>query len=601
MLILHVYLRKNYYGNWSNQLSWDIVSYYLYLPMTFIYHDIGIKDFNTLQHLFDTYQFSGTLYQVFKLDNGNWVMNYTCGFAYLYAPFFFIAHLWAKLAGYPADGFSFSYQFCISNGVMLYVILGVFVLRKVLLKFFSDRVTFLTMFFIILATNYFHETINDSLQPHAILFTCYALALWFTISWHEKQDLKSAIGLACVLAFSILARPSEILMLIIPLLWNVYDKESLRKKMELLQKHFSHILIMLLCGLLVVLPQMIYWKLNTGNFIFFSYKNTDGFDFLRPHIFKVLFSFKKSWFVYTPFIIFPIISVFALRKNYLPVYYAVLIFFLANFYLLASWAAWWNGGSFGMRYFAQSYAVMALPFGFMMKNLQEKKLLKYAALFIFSMFMFLNLFQTWQYVKGIIPVDRMTRAYYKAIFLKTKVTDKERELMETERSYGSSESFTNPSEYKKKLLAFFDYDSLNSAYVQEKFLDSNYCESKPYSLKMNGGNIYSPTFEMPLNVITKKDHTWIRVTLSFYPIEDLKQNPAALVINMVHDGRHDYKYRALGLEKKPYEIDKWNRVSFEYMTPFPYRESDALKVYVWMQGEKNLYIDDMVIEAFEKK
>jgi len=599
--MIHVYLRKYYYASWSNQISWDIVSYYLYLPLIFIYNDIGMKDFSVIQNLFDTYKFSGTFYQAFMHDNGNWVMNYTCGFAYLYTPFFFIAHLWAKLGGYPADGFSFPYQFCISNGVMLYVILGVFVLRKVLLKFFSDKVTFLTMFFMILATNYFHETINDSLQPHAMLFTCYALVLWFTVSWHEKQDLKSAVGLACVMAFSILARPSEILMLLIPLLWQIYDKESLKRKIELLQKKISHILIMLACGLLIALPQMIYWKLNTDHFVFFSYKNTEGFDFLKPHIFKVLFNFKKSWFVYTPFILFPIISVFALRKNYLPAYYAVLIFFLANFYLLSSWAAWWNGGSFGMRYFVQSYAVMALPFGFMMKNLLEKKALKYLLTIIFLLCIFLNLFQTWQYVSWIIPADRMTRAYYKAIFLKTKVTEQDRWLMEVERSYGDTESFVNPSEYRKKLIGCFDFDSLNSAFTDAKFLDTSYYQSKPHALRMNKDILYSPALEIPLNSITGKDHVWIRVTLSFYPPEDLKHNPASLVIHMRHDNRLDYKYRAFALAKVPHELNRWNRAIFEYMTPFPYRESDILKVYIWMRGEKNLYFDDIIIEAFEKK
>ena len=241
LLLLHFYLKKYNYDNWTNQLSWDVASYYLYLPFTFIYHDIGIRDFSVLQDLFDKYQFSGTLYQGYMLENGNWVMNYTCGLAYAYAPFFFIAHAWALLGGYPPDGFSFPYQFCISNGVMLYIIAGVFILRKVLLHFLSDKVTFVTLFFMVLATNYFHEAINDELQPHAILFTMYALVLWLTIRWHEKPSRKTAIALAAAMAWSILARPSEILMLIIPVLWNVWDKESLKRKWQLIRQNWTHL------------------------------------------------------------------------------------------------------------------------------------------------------------------------------------------------------------------------------------------------------------------------------------------------------------------------------------------------------------------------
>lgn len=601
ILLLHIYLRKYYYNNWSNMLSWDITSYYLYLPLTFIYHDIGMKDFAVFQNLFDTYKFSGTFYQVFQLDNGNWIMNYTCGWSYAYAPFFFIAHLWAKLGGYPADGFSFPYQFCIANGVMIYIIAGIFVLRKVLLNFFSDKVTFLTMVFMILATNYFHESINDELQPHAMLFTLYALLIWFTIQWHKNQKTKNAIGLAAVMAFSILARPSEILMLLIPVLWNVFDRPSLVQKLNLIRQNMKQVLLMIICGLIIVTPQLIYWKLNTGDFVFFSYKNTEGFDFLRPHILKVLFSFKKSWFVYTPFIVFPIISIFLLRKNHRPIYLAILLFFLANFYLLSSWAAWWNGGSFGMRYFVQSYAVMAIPFGFMVQDILKSKFARITLLTIFSLLMTLNLFQTWQYVNWIIPPDRMTKEYYKAIFLKTNVPDKDRELMEIERKFETVDQFINKEQYRRKVIGALDYDTLNAIFIDEKYLDTTHYLSPPHSCRLNKDQPYSPAFRMPFNVITSADHAWIRITFSFFPIHDLKTNNAALVVDMEHDKRKEYKYHAFGLDQHPYELNKWNKVSFDYLTPFPYRESDELKIYFWLLGEKDIYIDDVIIEAYEKK
>ena len=82
--------------------------------------------------IFQTYNPSGTFYQAFELPNGNWSPIYTMGYAILYAPFFFIAHIWALLSNYPADGFSFPYQFSIANGVMIYIILGVFFNQAIL-------------------------------------------------------------------------------------------------------------------------------------------------------------------------------------------------------------------------------------------------------------------------------------------------------------------------------------------------------------------------------------------------------------------------------------------------------------------------------------
>lgn len=65
-----------------------------------------------------------------------------------------------------------------------------------------------------------------------------------------------------------------------------------------------------LAALVVFIPQFLYWKHVTGQFIFFSYKNTEGFDFMKPHILNVLFSFKKSLFVYTPVLIFVVAGFF---------------------------------------------------------------------------------------------------------------------------------------------------------------------------------------------------------------------------------------------------------------------------------------------------
>src|SRR5664279_5384717 len=101
-------------------------------------------------------------------------------------------------------------------------------------------------------------------------------------------------------------------------------------------------------------------------------RHTERFDFLHPHIMQVLFSFKKSLLVYTPIIIFPIIGLLLLRKNNKPIHVAILAYTLINFYLLSSWAAWWNGGSFGMRYFTESYALMAIPFGYTLREIAQR-------------------------------------------------------------------------------------------------------------------------------------------------------------------------------------------------------------------------------------
>jgi len=76
-------------------LSWDVFGYYLYLPATFIHHDLGISDFSWLQQILDTYHPTNGFYQAYMGPTGNYVMKYPMGLAILYAPFFFIGHLFA--------------------------------------------------------------------------------------------------------------------------------------------------------------------------------------------------------------------------------------------------------------------------------------------------------------------------------------------------------------------------------------------------------------------------------------------------------------------------------------------------------------------------
>ena len=84
-------------------LSWDVFGYYLYLPATFIHHDIALQDHAWLDDVMVRYEPSATLYQLVDGPDGTRVIKYSAGMAVLYAPFFLVAHLSAPLLGYPAD------------------------------------------------------------------------------------------------------------------------------------------------------------------------------------------------------------------------------------------------------------------------------------------------------------------------------------------------------------------------------------------------------------------------------------------------------------------------------------------------------------------
>jgi hypothetical protein len=291
-----------------------------------------------------------------------------------------------------------------------------------------------------------------------------------------------------------------------------------------------------------------------------------------------------------------------MRKRNREVFWPVLIFFLTNFYLLSSWAAWWQGGSFGMRYFVESYAVMAIPFGFFLQQVAEQKWwIRWLTGAVAAFFLFLNLFQTWQFNKWWIDGYAMTKEYYWKIFLKTNVTEEDKKLKEINRTFVSLQPFTDPENYNSRTIGYADFDSINTIFIDPDFLDSTVSLSPPFSCLITKEKIYSPTFRIPFNQITKKEHAFIRVSFYYYPVEDLKNAWASLGIYLDHKNRFVNSFRGLDLEKENYKLNEWNRITFDYLTPYPLSWDDRLTVFVYVRGDKPIRIDNFKVVAFERK
>ncbi len=603
IVVVHYYTRQVNYNNWSNMLGWDVLAYYIYLPFTFIHGDPGITDQSVVQYIFDTYNPSGTFYQAFRLPNGNWSPMYTLGMAILYLPFFLLAHLWALMSSYPADGFSFPYQYTIANGVMVYIVAGVFVIRKVLLRFFSDGVTMLVMTFMLLGTTFFHESIADELGPHAISFTLFAVVLYYTIRWHETPTHRLAFLLGAMLGLTVLVRGSGIVIGLVPLLWNVWDKASFNRKVVFVRTNIRQIGTGLAGLVLFPMVQIIYWKAVTGSFIFNTYQVTPGFDWLEPHFVKVFFSYKKGWFLYTPMILFAIAGLFFLWRNNRNIALPIISFFVLNVYMISSWGTWWQGGSFGSRYFVESYAILCIPFGYFIVEVRKRRWTFRTFILLAGFFLFLNLFQTWQFNNWIFDGYSMTKKYYWKVFLRTNVAEEDRKYREIIRDFKSSETFGNPEDYDQRTIGYLDFDGNDSLEVAPAFIDTSYAFSRPASFRITPEKTYGPTFKFRWKDITRKEHLWVRVSFRYLATHDLADSPASFVIELNHNnGQYIEKYRNWNLEKYPNTPGEWQYFEADWLTPYPLSvRKDVIKTYVYTRGDQPIYIDDMKVEIFERK
>jgi hypothetical protein len=581
-----------------NILSWDIFGYYLYLPAQFIYHDLKLHDLNWVNFLVEKYKTTETLYQLYPINGTHWVIKESIGLAVLNSPAFFVAHWISPLLGFSADGFSLPYQYAFAISGLLFACLGVFMMRKILLEYFNDRLSSLLLLILVIGTNYFQQTAFEGFLTHNYIFTIYTFIIWFTIRWHASPKAWYAAGLGFSLGLAVLCRPTEMVAILIPFLWGIYNKISLDEKWQVIRRNWTHLLILAAAMFAGGFPQMLYWKIVTGHWIYYTYQNPgEGLDLWAPYTIKFLFSFRKGWFIYTPVMVFALIGFYSLLRHKRELMLAFTVYFLINLWVISSWTAWWyGGGSYSQRAMLPSYVIMALPLGYLLQDLRKKSQLLRSAIFtIMVSLVLLNIFQTWQWVHGIIDRTRMTRAYYFAIFGKTKVNAEDRKLLLIDK-LAPEIIPEDKSGLEYRRLFFEDYENMppGDPYTS----DTSYAGKQ--SRRVTPTSPFAGGFEIPYNSLTDKEYAWIRASLRIFPLSSMEESPASLVATFEHKGEA-YHYRAESLVKPEYQVipGKWNYVQLDYLTPDIRSERDKLKVYFWLQGKSDVLIDDLKVEMWE--
>jgi len=411
----------------NSLIDWDITSYYSYLPAYFIHNDISLSftENDTINYA-EKHQFWPE-----KSPNGGKVIKTTMGMSILYSPFFTLAHIYSKKSKkYNANGFSKPYEFFLAISSFFYFLIGLYYLRKLLLKSFNEIITSITLISIVLGTNLYYYCTIEPCMSHAYNFSLISMFIYFSIQWYNKPKIKYSILVGLIGGLITLIRPINIIIFLFPLL---YRYNNINEKIKMFWKQWNHLLLIGLLSFIVVLPQLIYWKQITGQWVFHSYVG-ERFFFEKPHVLEFLFSYRSGWLLYTPIMLFAIFGCFSKNKIYKDYYYPLIILFFINLYILSSWWCWWYGGSFGMRTMIDIYGILAIPFATTILWVsKQKNTIKYPIVTLIVLFIYLNIFQTFQKSNHVIHWDSMTKKAYWSNFHKLHLkTEDEWEVFKTQ-------------------------------------------------------------------------------------------------------------------------------------------------------------------------
>jgi len=416
LLLLAVYQKSRW--NSLEVFDWDAGGYFSYLPTVFIYHDPGRPDSLARlvqKRLPDSEHDIGRL-GMRQLPNGQFLTKYAPGVALSQLPWFLGAHGYSYWKGLPTNGFFWPYQEAALLAGVAYAVLGLWVLRKLLRRYYSDPVVAWTLAGIGLGTNYFVYASHEAANAHAVLFLWQASLLYCTARWYQTPERRWALGMGLFMGLAILTRLSEVTYVLIPLTWGLASWTALRQRPKWLLRHAGQLGMAAAVGLAVISLQFIWWRLVSGHWIIENYPG-EHFDFAHPHIIDGLTSIRRGWLVYTPLMVLILGLGIPRLPHYVPAAMpTVLVVLPGVIYFTFSWVQWWYGWGFSTRPIVSCYPLLALPLGAAMASVRPwataRKVVRGFVLFCIV----LNMWQGWQYVNNVLPGDEMTAALYRERF-----------------------------------------------------------------------------------------------------------------------------------------------------------------------------------------
>lgn len=434
-----------------------------------------------------------------------------------------------------------------------------------MLHCFSDNITAVTLVITALATNYIQYVSVDAGQTHAYLFTLYCMVMFYTIRWHQKPGLVYTAIICFIVGLATVCRPTDAVMLFIPLLWHAGNKEAWAAKWLVIKQNKLLILIALVFGILPVIPQLLYWKESTGHYM---YTMPSKWVFLTPY-FRVLFGWEKGWFIYTPVTILMVAGLFLMKSK--PYRYAVLVYFLLNTWIIISWFDWRYGATYSSRAMAQSLAVLSIPLALLLQKAFSSKW-KIPVCIILVYLLGVNQFQIWQYNHNILHYDFMNRKFYGAIYLNPNPTPIDMSLMSTDEVLRNTDGYQVIKNYTIDSLFVLNGTDKKSTIAVEESIDS----LVPIS---NNKNVW-----LKLSAEVKSD--WGAYD-TYFTTEVLQGDSVA-------------KKRAVRMQNGTCRIENWNRIEYFFHLD-DLASNTGLKIYFETSAQQNIRIRNFNVSVLQEK
>lgn len=260
------------------------------------------------------------------------------------------------------SGIQIAFNSSVFAAALFYYIISFFIIYLMLKKKFNKSSAIITCFSISFGTMLPFYVIDFASYSHIYGFFIYTLAYYY-IDYYESSkhnNLLLDFLLGLIVGISFVIRNTHIIGVgLIYLLYNVNSINSFKDRLRLV---FSRRLLgQIIGGSILLVIQLILWRIQAGEFIIYSYAGESFDNYLNPQIGKVLFSDAKGLFIYSPVLIVGVIGMIFFRN--INTKYNVSQWFIFAFttYIISAWGCWWLGVCYGERMFCDILVIFALP------------------------------------------------------------------------------------------------------------------------------------------------------------------------------------------------------------------------------------------------
>jgi hypothetical protein len=416
--IISLWVASNiYWGgeHYTGILRSDGKGYYAYLPAVFIYQDLNFSWIDQIEY--EKYKNPNYFYDFRSEYKGKHIDKYYVGTAICMMPFFGLAHAITLLTGGDADGYTKWYQISAHWAALFWLLIALWAINAFLKTYaFQPKLRAWVLLLVYFGSNWFYYVIGEPSMSHAYSVALIALFALMLRRWLLHGAHLYVLWACFLIGWIFITRPVNILAagMVFPITGNW---RLMRDRIMSWYKGLptGGIWLYLIAAVLMIVPQSVIYFIQTGEWWIYSYQE-EGFDFLNPEWFNVLFSYKKGFFIYTPIMLFGLAGFVGLYRSNRFSAWTLCLLLVGLVYVFSSWWNWYYGGSFSQRVFVDFYVLFAWLMAYSIdqwKQLWQKQLW----LGVMVLLLLLNQFQTYQYRYNLIHWSEMTRATYWEVFL----------------------------------------------------------------------------------------------------------------------------------------------------------------------------------------